>query len=67
VDLYEFEVILVYRVSSKTARTVIQRNPVSKKQRKTEKERERDRQTDRLVLNLGLFSTIHSRRLQPLR
>jgi hypothetical protein len=31
----QFKVILVYRVSSRTAR-VIQRNPVSKKQRKKE-------------------------------
>ena len=29
VDLYEFEVILVYKVSSRTARAVTQRNPVS--------------------------------------
>ena len=30
-DLYAFEVTLIYRVSSRTARTT-QRNPVSKKQ-----------------------------------
>ena len=31
VDLCEFEASLVYRVSFRTARIVIQRNPVSKK------------------------------------
>ena len=30
-DLYEFKVRLVYKVSSRTARNVTQRNPVSKK------------------------------------
>ena len=39
VDLCEFELSLVYRVSSKTART-IQRNPVSKNQKKKKKEYE---------------------------
>ena len=37
VDRYEFEASLVYRTSSRTARTVIQRNPVSKKQNKKQK------------------------------
>jgi hypothetical protein len=41
----EFEASLVYRVSSRTARTT-QRNPVSKN-RKTEKERERERERER--------------------
>jgi hypothetical protein len=36
----EFEASLVYKVSSRTART-IQRNPVSKKQNKTRKTREK--------------------------
>ena len=39
-DLYEFQVSLVYILSSKTARTVAQRTPVSKKQNK-----QTDRQT----------------------
>ena len=36
-DLCEFEVSLVYRVSSRTARAVIQRNPVLKQTKKKEK------------------------------
>ena len=32
-DLYESEANLVYKVSSRTARAVTQRNPVSKKQK----------------------------------
>ena len=31
VDLYEFEAILVYRETSRTPKSVTQRNPVSKK------------------------------------
>ena len=37
VDLCEFEASLIYRVHSKTARAVTQRNPVSKKQTKNKK------------------------------
>ena len=47
-DLCEFKTNLVYRVSSQTARTVTQRNPVSKqtnkqtnKQKSKEKEKEK--------------------------
>jgi hypothetical protein len=45
----EFEASLVYRVSSRTARTT-QRNPVLKKkerEREREKERERERERER--------------------
>jgi hypothetical protein len=45
----EFEASLVYKVSSRTART-IQRNPVSKtkfKKRKKERKRERERERER--------------------
>jgi hypothetical protein len=41
----EFEASLVYRVSSRTAR-VIQRNPVSKNQRKKRKKRKKERKID---------------------
>ena len=41
VDLNEFKASLVYRVSSRTARTVSQRNPVSTLPSKRERERER--------------------------
>ena len=43
--LYEFEASLVYKVSSRTARTT-QRNPVSEKPKgeKEEEERKRDRE-----------------------
>jgi hypothetical protein len=37
---FEFEASLVYKVSSRTART-IQRNPVSKKKRKRKKEKKK--------------------------
>ena len=39
-DLCEFKISLVYKVSSRTARVVTQRNPVSKKKKKR-KEKER--------------------------
>jgi hypothetical protein len=42
-QISEFEASLVYKVSSRTART-IQRNPVSKK-----KEREREREREREI------------------
>ena len=47
VDLCKFEVSLVYRASSKTARAT-QRNPVLiKKERKEERKREREREKER--------------------
>jgi hypothetical protein len=39
----EFEASLVYKVSTRTARA-IQRNPVSKNQKKKEREREREKE-----------------------
>lgn len=33
-DLFEFKASLGYKVSSKTTKTVIQRNPILKKQKK---------------------------------
>ena len=36
-DLCEFKISLVYKVSSRTARVVTQRNPVSKKKEKKRK------------------------------
>jgi hypothetical protein len=42
----EFEICLVYRVSSGKAR-VTQRNPVSKHERETERDRERETKRDR--------------------
>ena len=39
VNLCEFEASLVYRTSSRTAKTVTQRNPVSKERRERKKER----------------------------
>jgi hypothetical protein len=47
-QISEFEASLVYKVSSRTART-IQRNPVSKKK---ERERERERERDMLIFLL---------------
>jgi hypothetical protein len=41
VGLFEFEASLVSRVSSRTARAVIQRNPVLKKKKKRKKEKEK--------------------------
>ena len=38
-DLYEFEASMVYRVSSRTGSKATQRNPVSKKQNKTNKQK----------------------------
>ena len=40
-DLCEFEANLVYKVGSRTVRTVKQRNPVSKNKNKQMKEKER--------------------------
>jgi hypothetical protein len=44
----EFEASLVYRVSSRTARA-IQRNPVSKNQKKRKRERERGKKKERKI------------------
>jgi hypothetical protein len=41
-QISEFEASLVYKVSSRTART-IQRNPVSKNQKKKKKERKKEK------------------------
>ena len=41
VDLCEFKASLVYRASSRTARAVTQRNPVSKNKRKKKKRKEK--------------------------
>ena len=38
-DLCEFEASLVYRTSSRTARTLTQRNPVSEKKNETNKQK----------------------------
>jgi hypothetical protein len=61
-QISEFEASLVYRVSSRTART-IQRNPVSKrkkKEKRTEKKRKKERKQKCIKQNskfrgLGLF------------
>jgi hypothetical protein len=42
----EFEASLVYKVSSRTART-IQRNPVSKNQTKRKKEKEKEKEKEK--------------------
>ena len=42
-DLNAFETSLVYKVSSRTTSTVIQKNPVTKKERKTKKKKETGR------------------------
>jgi hypothetical protein len=39
VDLYEFKASLIYKVSSKPARAVTQRNPVSNKETNKQKEK----------------------------
>ena len=47
-DFWELEASLVYRVSSRTARTVTQRNSALKNQKAGgERERERDRERER--------------------
>ena len=45
--LFEFEASLVSRVSSRTARAVIQRNPVLKKKKKEIKKKKRKRRRKR--------------------
>ena len=57
VDLCEFKISLVYRVSSRTVRTVTQRNPVSKTNKQTNKQtkattttKTKTNQTKRLTL-----------------
>jgi hypothetical protein len=58
-QISEFEVSLVYRVSSRTARAT-QRNPVSKNQNKKEREREKKKILYSLVSSPsyeGRFST----------
>ena len=48
VDLCEFEVSLVYRESSRTAKTVTQRNPASKNQKeKKERKKEKEKRLER--------------------
>ena len=60
-DLCEFEVSLVCRVSSRTARAIAQRNPVSKKQKKqTKKLTEKKKLTEELKsLNRGQTGSTH--------
>jgi hypothetical protein len=61
-QISEFEASLVYKVSSRTAR-VIQRNPVSKKQKKTKKTKKPPLQTPAWVLSAMLGSVaLHFRR-----
>jgi hypothetical protein len=46
---FEFEASLVYKVSSRTART-IQRNPVSKKKRKRKRKRKKEKKKKCIVV-----------------
>ena len=57
-DRSEFKAILVYRVSSRTARATL-RNPVSTKQKKKERKRERERERERE--NGGAYSAANFR------
>ena len=56
-DLSEFEVSLVYKAISRTARTVIQRNPVSKNQKKKKKRRKLLRKSAPIVRKLATVPT----------
>jgi hypothetical protein len=56
-QISEFEASLVYKVSSRTARA-IQRNPVSKNQKK-KKERERERKKKRESAEKGKERQVH--------
>ena len=63
-DLYEFEASLVYRASSRTARSVTQRNPALKKEttkikgifeKKRKEEKENDRNSAETVFQILEF------------
>ena len=45
--LFEFEASLVSRVSSRTARAVIQRNPVLKKKKKKKERKRKEREEEK--------------------
>lgn len=45
-DLYEFKASLVYRASSKRARAVIQRTPVSQNQKREKEEEEQEKEEE---------------------
>jgi hypothetical protein len=53
-QISEFEASLVYKVSSRTARS-IQRNPVSKKQNKTKQNKNKTKQKIKENLTLPLY------------
>ena len=51
VDLCEFEANPIYQVSPRAAKTVTERNPVSKKQKNKKKERKKERMHTNIVLS----------------
>ena len=54
-DLCEFEANLVYRVSSRTARTLSQRNPVSKKQNKNKQTTKKKKRRKKEILTMTVM------------
>jgi hypothetical protein len=69
VDLCEFEASLVYKVNSRTSRTIIQRNPVSlknktkqkKKRKKRKKEKKKIEKGEQVVLLTTEFTLFYSK------